>query len=151
MLVASFVITYGDDVGTIATGRYNGVAYLYYSYTYGPKKNRTTKYYLIDQNHKTYDTPGGSRGMASVISKNRDHISVNRFGVYKNGTQILSNERLEVATISNNHNGDIAIAAVLELSDEVIVTNLSEWKSTNIMLSKHGDRKGIIIMAERKS
>jgi len=132
-----------DSVGTVSSGRYKGIAYLLYSYTYGPKKNRVTKYYLVDQNLKQYDVPNGSGGL-SLISKDRDLISVSKFGVYKNGVQILNNEEIDVAAISNNPQGDIAIAAVLKVSDEIIVTNLSEWKSSNIVLSKHGDRKGII-------
>jgi len=32
----------------------------------------------------------------------------------------------------------------LELSDEIIVSNLSKWMSANIVLAKHGDRNGVL-------
>jgi hypothetical protein len=133
-----------DSVDAVSNGRYKDMAYLLYARTYGPDKDRKTKYYLVDQNHKQYDVPAGSSGMANIISKNRELISVHKDGVYKNGTQILSNDAIETATISNNPNGNIAIAAALELSDEVIVSNLTKWVNTGIVLAKHGDRTGIL-------
>ncbi len=132
-----------DSVGTIGAGRYKERAYLYYSYTYGPQKDRKTKYYLIDENLKQYKIPP-HRGSVSIITKDRDFIQVSTYGVYKNNELILSNDAIELSSIANNPNGDIAIAALLKSSSEVIVSNLKEWKSTNVVLSKHGDRTGIL-------
>jgi len=76
-----------DSLGTISSGRYKNVAYLYYSYTYGSKKDRHTKYYLIDQNSKEYNIP------STMYGYNLDSIiEVGENGVYKNGNEILTNE-----------------------------------------------------------
>jgi hypothetical protein len=140
-----------DNVATVANGRYEGVAYLYYAHTYGSGKNRKTKYYLVDQNHRKYNTPPGSTGMVNLITKERELVSVMSDGVYKNGTKILHSEAIEIASISNNPQGDIAIVAVLELSDAVRVTDLSRWLNTNIVLSATGDRDGILSVYPKNS
>ena len=135
-----------DSVSAIAKGRYAQVAYLYYSYTYGSKKNRKTKYYLVDQKHKEYNIPQRSLFAygPSLITKDRNIIQVGTNAIYKNGEVILKNETIDKATIGNNPQGDIAIAAILDASDEIIVTNLTQWISANVVLSKHGDRNGVI-------
>lgn len=133
-----------DSVGTIASGRYEDIAYLLYSRTYGSGKNRKTKYYLVDHKNREYDVPSGSTGMTNIITKDRELVSIKSDGVYKNGVKVLSSDTIEVASISNNPQGDIAAIAVLDLSDEVIVTDLTKWINTNILLSVTGDKDGVL-------
>ena len=132
------------SLSELSHGRYNGIAYLYYSYTHGSGKNRVTNYYLIDQNLKKYPTPNGGTGIDSIITKDAKLLTLGHNGVYKDGTQILQSQPIQDGVVSNNPDGDIAVVALLELSNEIMVTNLSKWKSTNVVLTKHGDRNGIL-------
>ena len=130
-----------DSVSTLAKGRYSKIAYLYYSYSYGSGKDSKTEYHLVDNKLKNYDLPSGS---GTLITKERDLIGVESTGIYKNGKKILSTKMINVSAIANNPQGDIAIAVVLKATDEILVTNLTHWVNTNIVLSKHGDRSGIL-------
>ncbi len=133
-----------DSLSQLSHGRYNGVAYLYYSHTHGPSKRRVTDYYLIDQNLKKYPTPNGGIGITSIITKDAKLVALWHDGVYKDGELLLKSQPIVDGVISNNPEGDIAVAALLDFTNEIMVTNLSKWKSSNVMLAKYGDRNGIL-------
>ena len=86
--------SYGTNhsVGTVSTGRYQNIAYLYYYDSYKSGKKTITNYYMLDQNGNSYDTPRGSRGFDSIITHNRQLLSVGAQGVYKAGTLISASK-----------------------------------------------------------
>ena len=134
-----------DSVGTVASGRYQNIAYLYYSRTYKRGKKYYTSYYFIDQNGRNYKTPNVARKPISRnITKDAKVLDVTAMGIYLNGNSILSSTiPLTQAVIENNLNGTQSIVAITN-TNEILISNTKRWINTNVLLSRKGDRKGIL-------
>jgi len=142
-----------DGVGGISSGRYQNIAYLYYSHTYKRGKDYYTDYYLMDDNGRKHSTPSrhASGSFDSIITKNKKLLQVSKSGVYINGQTILNSPtELTHAKISNNLRGDISIVAI-DVDHHIQITNTKEWKDTNALLARKGDRSGVLSVYPKNS
>ena len=146
--------SYGSDdsVSTVASGRYKSGAYLLYEHSYRSGKKSYTDRYLIDANGKRYDVPrfNSANALSAIVSKKRDVMQVFEDGIYRNDTLIVSASGLERAQIRSNPRGDMAVVAVNDVG-AVLVSNMKEFISANILLAKGGDRDGILSVYPKNS
>jgi len=128
----------------IASGRYENVAYLQYKESYDCGDKTCYKNYLVDQNGRGYSTLRRKGGYDARISRDRHLYEVGAKGIYRDGIKILSAPfELEHARMGNNPKGDMAAIAIDE-HDDVYVTNLKTWHQSQVHLSSHGDRSGVL-------
>ena len=134
-----------DSVGTVASGRYKDIAYLYYSHSYKRGKEYYTDYYFTDQTGKKYNTPDVANGSLSRnITKDAKVLDVTSNGIYLNNKLILdSTFKLTHAKIQNNLKGLQSIVAVTN-TNAIVVSNTKKWITSKISLTTHGDRMGIL-------
>ena len=133
------------NITRVASGRYEGIAYLQYKLSYPCGDKTCSSRILMDNNGRTY-TPRSSIGGAkdALISKNRMLYEVAYNGLYKDARLILEAPNdLEEAGLGNNPQGDIAVVAV-DASGQVYGGSLDAWMRTDLLLADHGDRYGIL-------
>jgi hypothetical protein len=133
-----------DSISHISGGRYENIAYLYFSRTYKSGKEVYTNYYMLDNNGKKYKIPYCSNSkniLDSIITKDAKCITVN-----KDGLNILpyKSQNILYAKISNNPNGDISIIAINDKNKIILSNGSSFYEIDNNQLSSRGDRKNII-------
>ena len=136
------------SVVTIAKGRYNNIAYLFY----GVYTSKHSYYYLIDNNGKSYayDHPGNNY-FDIIINKEGKFITVKSDGIYKNGYKILPSKMiLEDGVIQNNLNGDIAVIARTK-ANNIITSNTKAWSISKNRVTSHGDKKEILSVFPKDS
>lgn len=136
-----------DSLGLIVATRYEGIAYLLYSRSYGSGKNRVTDYHLVNDRLNSYRVPKRLKGaFDSLISKDAALIQIAKDGLYVNGIKSLEEMDFTAGKISNNLNGDITVAAIDNLNGLVYVSNLEKWLSSGIELARHSDRENILAL-----
>lgn len=134
-----------DSVGTVARTRYKNKSYLLFSHTYGPEKDRITKYHLVDNNLKEYAVPEfRAYSLANEITEDRDIVQAFSNGIYVNGREKLAGMSFESAVIGNNIQGDISVAAIENGTRSIYVSDLNSWVFTGINLAQNSDKDDIL-------
>ncbi|MEA3227919.1 MAG: hypothetical protein U9P38_02480 [Campylobacterota bacterium] len=133
-----------DSVSKIVSNRYNSKSYLMFSHTYGAKKERTTRYHIVDNKLKEYSVPITIISLSDAITLDGKLMQINSSGVYKDGKKLYDSKKFESAKIVNNLQGDIALAGVEKNSRTVYISDGKNWLNSEITLAQHSDTKGIL-------
>ena len=123
------------SVSVVASGRYNRAAYMLIK-----ESGKKTFHYIIKNNgRKTrykYKIPDA---LYQLVNNHGKLVSVTADGIYIDNKLVLpSAHKLIRAKIKNAPSGELSVTAITE-ANEVMVSNLKLWLSTQIFLAEHGD------------
>ncbi len=142
-------------VRKIASGRYRDYACILVEHNWKCGKEYCSETFIVDYGgRKTkffeeYDKRVEGESLDKIVSRDGNLIILSSKGITELGKDgsivrtVPSPMQLKQGILRNNPDGDIAVMAIGK-NDEIFISNLKAWTSTNFILSERGDRKGIL-------